>query len=86
MNVWVLIPLAGLAIPIVAIFASHQQKMAELINRNTPAEYDAQRMATLEGEVVQMRQALNSLTLTVEGLRDDVKFREELSSRVEVNN
>lgn len=85
MNIWVLIPLAGLAIPIIAIFASHQQKMAELINRNAPAEYDAQRMAMLESEVAQMRQSLISLTLAVEGLRDDVKLREELSSRVEVN-
>ncbi|MEO0907120.1 MAG: hypothetical protein AAFY07_06300 [Pseudomonadota bacterium] len=50
MDVWVLVPIIGVMIPIVAIWTKHQQKMAEIQSDKT-AENTAERAAQYASQV-----------------------------------
>ncbi len=76
------IPILIFLIPIIAILTSHQQKMASMIHGRQVESTDNNRTQALEDEVRRLQATVNSLTLTVESLRDDLKVTQELSSRV----
>ena len=76
------IPILIFLIPIIAILTSHQQKMASMIHGRQVESTDNNRTQGLEDEVRRLQATVNSLTLTVESLRDDLKVTQELSSRV----
>ena len=62
-----------LMIPIVAILASHQRKMAELYRQGAPGQQpDAQtqyRIAQLEGEVSRLRELVHEQTIALDSMR-----------------
>ena len=61
----------ALVIPIVAILAHHQQKMAEIIREtNSPnANVSAEEIAMLRTELGQMRQQMNQMAIALDDVR-----------------
>jgi hypothetical protein len=59
-TIWVLIPLAALCIPIVAIWSKHQQKIAEM-QVGATAEQTAERAAQYVGQIKRLEDRVQVL-------------------------
>lgn len=67
--IWVLIPVTALLIPIVAIFSSHQQKMAQILH----GAGDRREIDALREEVSELRRQLGQQALTVDDMRTSLR-------------
>jgi hypothetical protein len=63
--VWVMIPLTVLMIPIVAILSHHQQKMAQILNRNSG---DHGEITALRGEIAELKSLVQSQAIALDNL------------------
>jgi hypothetical protein len=63
--VWVMIPLTALMIPIVAVMAHHQQKMAQILNQNKGDHGD---VVALRQEIAELKTLVQSQTIALDNL------------------
>jgi|SRR5579862_8085904 len=66
--VGMMIPMLALTIPIVALFQSHQQKMAEIIHGRKHKEMVQAELDEMRSEINQLRSSLATQALALEGL------------------
>jgi len=70
-DIWILVPLFALSIPIVAILISHQQKMAAIIHGNVPGKNNealANEVQSLRSEVEQLKSVVGYQSAQLERL------------------
>lgn len=63
--IWVLIPLTALMIPIVVALTKHQQKMAEILHRNSG---DHEAIDRLSREVAELKSLVHQQTINIDSL------------------
>lgn len=63
--VWVMIPLAALMIPIVAVLTNHQQKMAQILNSNAG---DHTELAALRQEIAELKGLVHQQAISIDNL------------------
>lgn len=73
-----------LLIPIIAILTAHQQKMARLFREDQNKGVNPQETNMLRGEVHDLRQRIDNLTLSIEQMRDEQRAGRELEQRMKV--
>jgi hypothetical protein len=68
--IWVMIPLTALMIPIVVVLTKHQQKMAEILNRNTG---DHAVINGLRQEIAEIKALVHHQTIALDNIRGTQK-------------
>jgi len=71
--IWVLVPITIFMIPIIAILTHHQQKMAEIINRNQRPAIPNEDIAALRQEIQALKEIVHQQAIALDGrspLRD----------------
>lgn len=63
--IWIMIPLTALMIPIVAVLTSHQQKMAQILNRNVG---DHTELAALRQEIAELKALVHQQAINLDNL------------------
>lgn len=83
-------------IPIVAIMAWHQQRMAMLVRNNAPEQLQGQTpplpnhsmtsndVMAIRHEIQQLKDVVNSLAINVDNMNDRITRQNELSDRMKV--
>lgn len=68
--VWVLIPVTALMIPIVAVMAHHQQKMAQILHRSAA---DHGELAGLRNEIAELKTLVHQQSITLDTIASQQK-------------
>jgi len=63
--IYVMIPVTALMIPIVALLTHHQQKMAQIFNRNAG---DHTEIAALRGEIAELKSLVHQQAITLDNI------------------
>lgn len=82
MEMWVLIPVTALMIPMVGILTYHQRKMAEIVHRAgaTPAVLDEIR--ALRMEIKEMKQLVHSQAICVDSALNALRIPSEEANHI----
>lgn len=64
----VMVPIIALLIPIVAIFTTHQRRMAELIHRNHAESMALSEVAGMRDEIRQLKELVHQQAITIDSL------------------
>ncbi|HVT13111.1 MAG TPA: hypothetical protein VHE55_12675 [Fimbriimonadaceae bacterium] len=63
--IWIMIPLTALMIPIVAVLTSHQQRMAQILNRTTG---DHSEIEALRREIAELKTLIHQQAITLDSI------------------
>jgi hypothetical protein len=73
-----------LLIPIIAILTHHQQKMAKLLRPEQLPPANLHETNLMRAEIQDLRQRIDSLTLSIEQMRDEQRAIRELDRRINI--
>ncbi len=83
--VWVLVPLAALAVPVVKVLSRHQTQMAQIIHGQNQGNPNNQETSEIREEVRQLRELMHQQTIALDNLRDEVRASQNVQTRITEN-